>query len=728
MMKHGFTWMLCTLLVTPLGAMGAERTEADWIALLSSNASRMEKAEACRELVRVGTPVAVPALAALLEDEALSHMARYALEPIPGPEVDAVLSKALLRVKGRQQVGVIGSMGVRRMVEATPALVPLLQSEDPEIRDATARTLGRIGTPAAADALEQVLGSGPAVSRPAVIEGLFRCAERLEADGQGDRAMAIYDLLGSLKDAPHQVRTGATRGSILTRGEAGIPLLLTALHDKKFSQVGAAVRTAQELPGPVATQALADALGSLEPDTQILLARTLGRRRDAVASPALMALAAQGTDSAVRVTAVEALTEIGEASAAPIFMQLQANADPALAQAARAGLAAMQGPEINAALTTMLSDPDSGVQCTAIELLGQRRATSAVPQLLTLAQSGSDEVQCASLAVLGELATADDLTGLVGSLVKTSSPAARKAGEGALSALSNRLAQPASGRIEIQKALYGSEDTFKDVTGELAALVAKGTFSVQASNGQFGPDPTPGIRKQMQVEYTVDGIPFKETVPEGARLVIQARSAPTEVIDALCDGLPRASGEAKLALLRLLRSAGGTRALAALRQACTDPDTATREAAESILCGWPTPEVLPELLQLAADTESTRTRILALRGCGRLIPMMPAASGEKLATLKKVLALCDRVDEQRLALSTLAELKSVQALTLATSYLAQIDLQEEAGLAAVQLGETLAARHPAEVAEAMQQVLTTIKNDGTRQRAQAVLDTPQETP
>ena len=53
------------------------------VAVLKSNATQKEKADACRELARIGTKDAVAPLAALLPDEKLSHMARYALEPIP---------------------------------------------------------------------------------------------------------------------------------------------------------------------------------------------------------------------------------------------------------------------------------------------------------------------------------------------------------------------------------------------------------------------------------------------------------------------------------------------------------------------------------------------------------------------------------------------------------------------------------------------------------------------
>ena len=88
------------------------------IAVLKSDAPQKEKADACRELARIGTKDAVAPLAALLADEKLSHMARYGLETIPDPSVDKALREAAGKLQGRLLVGVIGSIGVRRDTKA----------------------------------------------------------------------------------------------------------------------------------------------------------------------------------------------------------------------------------------------------------------------------------------------------------------------------------------------------------------------------------------------------------------------------------------------------------------------------------------------------------------------------------------------------------------------------------------------------------------------------------
>ena len=68
----------------------------------------------CRKLMQIGTAASVPALAALLADKQLSHMARYALERIPAPEAAAALRDSLGKLPTELKVGVIGSLGGRK--------------------------------------------------------------------------------------------------------------------------------------------------------------------------------------------------------------------------------------------------------------------------------------------------------------------------------------------------------------------------------------------------------------------------------------------------------------------------------------------------------------------------------------------------------------------------------------------------------------------------------------
>jgi HEAT repeat protein len=375
-------------------------SEDKLIAVLKSDASHKEKADACRQLAIIGTKKAVAPLAALLGDEKLSHMARYGLEPIPDPAVDEAFRDALGKLEGDPLVGVIGSIGVRRDVKAVPALAKLLHR--PGVAQAASRALGSIGTAEAAKALIGALvADSTTINALARYEGLLRCAERLVAEGQRDEAVGIYDYLRKLP-APHQVRGGALRGAILTRGKDGLPLLREHVRSDDYILFSAAVQAAQELPGAEVTEALTAGLNELPADNQILVIQTLGKRADAAALPALFSLASSGS-KAVRVAAIRALPEIAHPSAVPVLEGLLADADDDISQTAKKSFAALPGREADAAVMSMLSSSETSRRLTALELIGRRRMTAAVGELLKVAREADPKVRPAALSKVGEL-------------------------------------------------------------------------------------------------------------------------------------------------------------------------------------------------------------------------------------------------------------------------------------------------------------------------------------
>src|SRR6187549_3837745 len=101
-------------IVTTHGDAAARKDlESRLSAALQSEAPRAAKDAVCRALRTIGTAASVPALAALLADEKLSHMARYALQCIPGPEAGKALVEALPKVSGKLKIGVVSSLGAR---------------------------------------------------------------------------------------------------------------------------------------------------------------------------------------------------------------------------------------------------------------------------------------------------------------------------------------------------------------------------------------------------------------------------------------------------------------------------------------------------------------------------------------------------------------------------------------------------------------------------------------
>jgi len=446
---QGLRWSLAlfaaALAASAIAAFGQEPTPlltqpADkLVAILKSPASQKEKADACRQLAVIGTKDAVPALVALLGDEKLSHMARYALETIPDPSVDKALRDCLDKLKGRPLVGVIGSLGVRRDAKAVKPLAGLLRNADAEAAQGAARALGTIGNAAAAKALRRALGGVAAANQLACCEGLLRCAEALSAKGQRKEALGIYDQLRGLQTAPHQVRTAALRGAILGRDKAGVELLREQLRSQDYLLFAAAVRTSQELPGAEVTLALASGLGQLPVDNQIVVIQTLAQRADRAALPALLPIAKSGAKP-LRLAALRALAGIGDAAALPVLTESLADADSEVAQTARESLASLSGPEADAAVVAMLGSNDPARRLSAIELIGRRRMTSCISALLKA--TADADLRPSALKALGQLGSPADLPALLDVLSQLKEPADLEAAEQAVTAVCAKAGDP----------------------------------------------------------------------------------------------------------------------------------------------------------------------------------------------------------------------------------------------------------------------------------------------
>jgi HEAT repeat protein len=204
------------IVATQADAAARKELETRLAAVLKSEAPRDAKDFVCRKLMQIGTAASVPALAGLLADKDLAHMARFALERMDAPEASQALREALPKLEGALKVGAISSLGVRRDAQSVPALAGLLADADPQVARAAALALGTIRSPEAAKALAEAKPSDAA--KLAATDSRLACAEVLLAEGKKQEALAIYKTLVG-EDQPKQVRLAAVRGTLACAGK-----------------------------------------------------------------------------------------------------------------------------------------------------------------------------------------------------------------------------------------------------------------------------------------------------------------------------------------------------------------------------------------------------------------------------------------------------------------------------------------------------------------------------
>lgn len=440
-----FAVMLAFALPAVAGAQApAGRTdkEREQIAILRAPAAADDvaaegkRALACKMLAIHGSADAVPDLAALLANERLSSWARIALEAIPDPAAGAALRAEAAKLSGRQLVGVIHSLGVRRDAAAVEMLAAKLADRDPAVASASAYALGMVGDAAATAALRKALPRADGKVRSAIAEACVVAADRLRGAGKGADAVAVYDEVRNA-DVPVQRKLEAIRGSILARGDAGVPLLAEQLRaaDEKYFRLGLTV--ARELPAGATDRALAEELAKLPPARAALVVTAMADRPGSTDVATLVKAAGAGPKE-IRVAALSALGQIGKPGAVATLLAGATDADADIAAAARGALAELRGAEVDAAIRDRLATADPGLLAVLLGLVGQRRI-DAVPAVINAVNHADPTVRTAALKALGEIVDGDRLGVLVERTVTPRSDAEGAAALAALNAASLRM-------------------------------------------------------------------------------------------------------------------------------------------------------------------------------------------------------------------------------------------------------------------------------------------------
>jgi hypothetical protein len=191
-------------------AAARKTMEQRLIQALGSSLSRDAKDYLCRQLALIGSAASVPTIASLLANEGNAHLARHALERIPGPEAEAALASAAKGLTGKLQLGAIGSLGVCGKSVGIATLANLLSHSDAAIVRAAALSLGAIGGMESASALQSAMKSANA-DKNLLIDALLSCAESLLTQKKTKEATAIYSALSG-DNQPRLVRLAAARG------------------------------------------------------------------------------------------------------------------------------------------------------------------------------------------------------------------------------------------------------------------------------------------------------------------------------------------------------------------------------------------------------------------------------------------------------------------------------------------------------------------------------------
>ena len=376
-------------------------------ALTKPDATYAAKKFICEQLRIVGSHKSVGALLVLLGDDQTAPLARFALETLPGPAVDDGLLKALPSATGKRQIGLIYTLAARHSERLVPLLKDRLTSPDKELVAVALQALSQVGgtKPAAILQLAKVPADLEPLRERAWVDATFN----LLKTGKAAAVVVFEEAFNKCASVPAVI--GAMNGLVECRGAAALPVVVSALKDKREPLALAAAKTAQQLEGAAATKEFCAALPALTPPVQVALVRALAERDDKAALPAVKALLG-APDDALKAEAALALQKIGDASVVPDLIAL-ATGEGDAAAAAQQSLGRINADGVNAAMLKMLDDADTRKVRVAALTLKARADRSIMPRLLTMAASDKNDVRGAALDALDGFAGTSELPALL---------------------------------------------------------------------------------------------------------------------------------------------------------------------------------------------------------------------------------------------------------------------------------------------------------------------------
>lgn len=702
--------------------------EAKLIAVLQSDVSAAEKAIACKQLAVCGSKNAVPALAPFLSNPDLASWARIALEVIPGEEANQALRDALSPLQGRLLIGAINSLGVRRDAKAVEPLAARLKDADAGVASAAAVALGRIATPEAETALAGAMPSAPPAVREAVAEGTILCAEAHLAAGKADDAAKLYDLVRGAEVSPQRLRE-ATRGAILARGAAGVPLLVEEFRSGDKDRFNVSLRTARELGGAEVAKALGEELARLTPAVA----------EQAQPAPAVLSIikAEYGAgDKWVDVTAAVSAAVIDNAISVAATSSL-AGEDPApgVVKALRVTYALgdkTEKVEIAENDTFAVGErlPEGDPRMVGlIYALGDVGQAEAMPVLLGLARDGAWSARLAAVRVLGRIGDA--------SVAPVLLDAARGSGqlrEAAIESLTQLQGDEVDAAIVagLEQATGTSRAVLIQLVGERAIRSAAPALlkDVESADDAIRMAAVAALGmtadfNQLDVLIAHLVAPKSAQEAEVARIAVQAATTRLPDRDAaagkLLAAVATAPAPAQAVLLDLVGLVGGQAALKGVGAAARSGDDSLEDAASQVLGQWMTADAAPVLLDLAR-TGTPKYRIRALRAYIRVARQLEVPDPQRIVMCQQVLPLLKRDDEKKLIIEVLRRYPAAEGLPLVTAYLDSPALKADAVDAAVWIGEKIVDANPAAVAQAMKRVVAAGGDAQLIARAKALLE------
>ncbi|MBN2411721.1 HEAT repeat domain-containing protein [candidate division KSB1 bacterium] len=610
--------------------------EKEMLNFLNSDALFAGKQFVCQQISIIGTDKSVPTLAKMLTDEKTADIALYALERIPGSFADEAILKALAKAKGKTKIGIINTLGQKKVVKSVKNLGKLVYDPDPAVAEAAIAALGKIGNDNATDILAGAKDKISGNLRHYVLDAYLKCADKLAARDKTAQANSIFQSLYKGNESI-PVRAAALRGLVQTNKQNAVDIILNSLKSDPPELHPAAIGLIRELSQNTDLQPVIVELPNLSIQGKIQLISAFSDRGELSARSAVVA-AVTDNEQPVRVAALKALANVGNDSDIALLTKIAAETKADEQEAARVSLNLLHGASIDRNIIAQIPDAETDNKVELIRSVAERNIVAATNTLLKTAADPERSVRRESYKSLAVIAGPESINDIIQLLIREENNTIRNEAEITVVAIAQK-----------------SEDN--------------------------------------QAKPVLDILPSVDNI------------------------------EAKSSLLEVLGKIGDKNCLPVLKQILNSDNADLKLAAISALSNWPDAEPAHDLLNIAKNSVDETQRILALRGyIGLLKIESDRSDAESLKLYQEAMTLATELNEKRLVLSGMANLKSMAALEATAMYLDDPNLQPEAEVAAVSLAGHIENGDTAKIREILIKITNITENTPLRDRVDRLLE------
>jgi len=670
-------------------------------------------------LVACGIAAAAPAPAVTKADvaKAVADLAGYKAGEDHAPVQN--MATLLQRIAGKADL----------LRQTERGLIGLLAKEaDLEAKLQACQALARIGSEACIPVLEKMLADpktnhmacwalqpNPSPKAAAALRSAL-------AGTKGKATVCICGVLGHRRDA-------ASTAALAKLAAGGDPMVAEAALSALGKISGAEVATILA----DARKRVPDALRPAATDAYLQCAGRMAAAGQAGPAAAIYK-AVLAADAPLRFHrgALLGLMRTAGADAIPLVLKTIRSNDPQMRAAALANIPELKGEGITRQLAAEMPNLPPDAQVLLIGALARRGNTDANEAVLKATGSASAEVRAAAVAALADIGDASCVALLARAAADAKTDSEKQAallslrrlkGDGVDDAITKSMAaakpqarallidvllsRSAAGAVPaILKEAGGGDEGVRKAAFRALGMMAKAKDLAALMDLLVG---LKGDAGRDDAERTVIEV-ARKVADEGARA------------DAALAALAKAkSAAAKGSLLRVLRGIAGAKALDAVKTAVNDAEPAIQDAAIRALADWPDAVATGALMDVLRSSRSTVHRVVALRGCVRLLGLAGGLStADTLKAYSGLMALAKRPEDKKLVLAGLAKVAHSDALALAESCMNDPAVRAEATLAVLGIARAVMGSAPG-AAKAAATKLAAMKDANIGKQARQIL-------